>query len=332
MKQRIADLIAWVQKLRIVRVFVNYSEKRGPILASGLAYQGLFAGFAALWVGFSIAGIVLAGSLELRETLVDALSDVVPGLIQGSDGEGAIDPKVLLESGGGFTLAAIVALAGLLFTALGWLDSARSSVRTIFDLPNPKTNFLLLKVTDLLVGLAFGVALIIFVGLSVGATQASGWLLDLVDLRDSDFAIVVGRIVTAALMFLLGSVILFALYRFLAGIPIPFSRLRAGVLIGAGGLTALQLGGTALIGGASNNPLIAPFAVIAGLLIILNFGCQVILLGASWIAVDVADRGILLDPEAKARAIAEAQEEAIKENQEREPKGWRRLFRRRRKP
>jgi len=329
MKQRIADLIAWVQKQRLVRVFVNYSEKRGPILASGLAYQGLFAGFAALWVGFSIAGIVLAGDVVLRQSLIDALSDVVPGLI-GTDGDGAIDPEVLL-SAGGFTFAAVIALVGLLVTALGWLDSARSSVRTIFDLPNPKTNFLLLKVTDLLVGLAFGIALLVFVALSVGATQASGWLLDLVDLRDSDFAIVVGRILTAALMFLLGSVILFALYRFLAGIPIPFSRLRAGVLIGAGGLTALQLGGTALIGGASNNPLIAPFAVIAGLLIILNFGCQVILIGASWIAVDVADRGILLDPEAKARALEEAQEAAIEEDKARNPRGLRRLFHRRRR-
>lgn len=329
MKQRITALIAWVQKQRLVRVFVNYTEKRGPILASGLAYQGLFAGFAALWVSFSIAGIVLAGDVVLRQSLIDALSDVVPGLI-GTDGDGAIDPEVLL-SAGGFTFAAVIALVGLLVTALGWLDSARSSVRTIFDLPNPKTNFLLLKVTDLLVGLVFGVALLVFVALSVGATQASGWLLDLVGLRDSDFAIVVGRVLTAALMFLLGSVILFALYRFLAGIPIPFSRLRAGVLIGAGGLTALQLGGTALIGGASNNPLIAPFAVIAGLLIILNFGCQVILIGASWIAVDVADRGILLDPEAKARALEEAQEEAIEEDKARNPRGLRRLFHRRRR-
>lgn len=327
--KRITKLVAWVQKQRAVRVFMNYSEKRGPILASGLAYQGLFAGFAALWVGFSIAGIVLAGSLELRESLVDALSKVVPGLIQGANGDGAIDPELLLRSGSGFTFAAIVALAGLLFTALGWLDSARSSVRTIFTLPNPKTNFALLKVIDLAFGLAFGVALIVFVALSVGATQASSWLLDLAGLRESAFAFVVGRLVTAALMFLLGSVILFTLYRFLAGIPIPFSRLRAGVLIGAGGLTALQLGGTALIGGASNNPLIAPFAVIAGLLIILNLGCQVILIGASWIAVDVADRGILLDPEAKARALAEAQEDAIEEEKARNPRGLRRLFRRR---
>ena len=330
MKQRIAALVAWVQRQRPVRVFTNYSDRRGPILASGLAYQGLFAGFAAIWVGFSVAGIVLSGNLDLRERLVDALASAVPGLIESGDVEGAIDPELLLSTGS-FTFAAAIALGGLLFTALGWLDSARSSVRTIFSLPNPKTNAVLLKVIDLGFGLGFGIALLVFVGLSIASTQASGWLLDLVGLRDADLAYLVGRVVSAVLMFGLGALILAALYRFLSGIPIPWSRLRYGVLIGAAGLTALQLGGTAVIAGASRNPLIAPFAVIAGLLIIFNLGCQIILLGASWIAVDVADRGILLDPEARARALAEAQEEAIKEEQERNPTGWRRLFRRRRK-
>lgn len=322
---RITALTEWIQKQRPVRVFKNYADKRGPILASGLAYQGLFAGFAALWVGFSVAGIVLSGDVVLREQIVDALAGAVPGLIQGSDGEGAIDPHVLL-SAGTFTFAAVVALVGLLFTALGWLDSARASVRTIFDLPAPKTNFFLLKLVDLAVGAAFGVALLAFVGLSIASTQASGWLLGLVDMRDSDLAFVVGRIVTAILMFGLGIVILVALYRFLSGIPIPWSRLGHGVLIGAAGLTALQLLGTVVISGASNNPLIAPFAVIAGLLILFNFGCQVILIGASWIAVDVADRGILLDPEARQRALDEAREEAEKENERRNPRGLAKLF------
>ena len=327
---RITAISEWIQRQRPVRVFKNYADKRGPILASGLAYQGLFAGFAALWVGFSIAGIVLSGDVVLREQIVSAISGVVPGLIQDQNGEGAIDPEVLL-SAGSFTFAAVIALLGLLVTALGWLDSARASVRTIFDLPAPKTNFLLLKLVDLAVGVGFGIALLAFVGLSIASTQASGWLLGLVDMRDSDLAFVVGRIITAVLMFGLGIVILVALYRFLSGIPIPWSRLGHGVLIGAGGLTALQLLGTVVISGASNNPLIAPFAVIAGLLILFNFGCQVILIGASWIAVDVADRGILLDPEARQRAIDEARDEAEKEDAERNPRGLRRLFRRRRR-
>ena len=331
LKQRITAVTTWVQKQRPVRVFINYTDKRGPILASGLAFQGLFAAFAALWVSFSIAGIVLSGNFDLRETVIDGLARAVPGLIEIDGVDGAIDPHVLLKTGG-FTLAAAVAAVGLLFTALGWLDAARSSVRTIFNLPNPKTNFLLLKVIDLAFGLGFGVALLVFAGAAVASTAASDWLLGLVDLRDSVFATILGRAVTAVLMFVLASIILGALYRFLSGIPIPWSRLRNGVLIGAAGLTALQLVGTAAIGGATNNPLIAPFAVIAGLLIIFNFACQVILLGASWIAVDVADRGILLDPEAKARAIAEAAEEAVKEEERRNPTGIRKLFFWRRRP
>ena len=245
------------------------------------------------------------------------------------NGDGAIDPEVLL-SAGSFTFAAVIALIGLLLTALGWLDSARASVRTIFNLPNPKTNFLLLKLVDLAVGAAFGLLLLVFVGLSIASTQASGWLLGLIDMRDSDLAFVVGRVATALLMFVLGSVILVALYRFLAGIPIPWSRLSHGVLIGAAGLTALQLLGTVVISGAARNPLIAPFAVIAGLLVLFNLGCQIIHIGASWIAVDVADRGILLDPEARQRAIDDARDEAEKEDAERNPRGLRRLFRRRR--
>jgi len=326
---RIQAATGWIQKQRPVRVFKNYADKRGPILASGLAYQGLFAGFAAIWVGFSVAGIVLSGDIVLREQIVSAISGVVPGLIQDENGDGAIDPELLL-SAGTFTFAAVLALVGLLFTALGWLDSARASVRTIFNLPNPKTNFLLLKLIDLAVGAGFGIALLAFVGLSIASTEASGYLLGLIDMRDSDLAFVVGRIVTAVLMFALGVVILVALYRFLSGIPIPWSRLSHGVLIGAAGLTALQLLGTVVISGASNNPLIAPFAVIAGLLILFNFGCQVILIGASWIAVDVADRGILLDPEARQRALDEAREEAEQEEAERNRRGLRRLFRRRR--
>ena len=53
-KQRIAALVSWVQKLKPVRVFMQYNAKGGPLLAAGLSYQALFAVFAAIWVGFSI--------------------------------------------------------------------------------------------------------------------------------------------------------------------------------------------------------------------------------------------------------------------------------------
>ena len=134
LKDGITGAIAWIQRLKAVRVFVRYGQDRGPILASGMAYQALFAVFAGLWVGFSIAGLVVSGDTALQDAIFDALDQAVPGLIKdGSSGNGAIDPAILTE-GAPFTLAGILAFVGLLFTALGWLAAARDSIRTLFDL------------------------------------------------------------------------------------------------------------------------------------------------------------------------------------------------------
>jgi membrane protein len=117
-----------------VRVFANYAHDSGTILASGLAYQALFAVFAALWVAFSIAGLVVSADSGLQSSIIAVLDETVPGLIDGGDHTGAIDPAVL-TSGAAFGISGFIALAGLLFTALGWVGAARDSVRALFDLP-----------------------------------------------------------------------------------------------------------------------------------------------------------------------------------------------------
>lgn len=311
--QKVTALIAWVMARKPVRVFLHYGNLRGPILASGLAFQGLFAVFAGLWVAFSIAGIVISGNIGLRDAIINTLNNAIPGLIAtGSGDAGAIDAKTLL-SAGVFGVTGAIALLGLLVTALGWLASARDSVRTIFELPTPTVNFLLLKVRDLGLGVGLGAVLIISAVLSVAGTSATGWLLGMVGVNSKTvIATVVSRVVTLGVMFALDTVVLAAIYRVLADVQIPGKRLRAGALIGAAGLGLLKVLSSTLLGGASSNPLIASFAVIAGLLIFFNFACQVILLGASWIAVGVEDAGVVLDPRAaqirleNARRLVEA--------------------------
>ena len=71
--------VTWVQSLKPVRVFLHYSELRGPILASGLAFQGLFAVFAGLWVAFSIAGLVISGNELAQNAIISALNNAIPG-------------------------------------------------------------------------------------------------------------------------------------------------------------------------------------------------------------------------------------------------------------
>jgi membrane protein len=329
----VKERVAWVQSLKPVRVFQHYSRLRGPILASGLAFQGLFAVFAGLWVAFAVAGLVISGNVTAQDAILTTLNNAIPGLIDTGDGSGAIKADTLL-SAGVFGWTGTIALIGLLYSALGWLGSARDATRTMFELPSPAANFALLKVRDLVLGVGLGVVLIVSAVLSVAGTSATTYLLGLFGVHAKTVAaIVVSRIVTLGVMFALDAVVLAALYRWLAAIRIPRRRLWAGALLGAIGLGVLKTLGSALLGGATNNPLIASFAVLAGLLLFFNLACQVILIAASWIATGLEDAGIEIDPRVAAQRLANARELVAANQPEEEPQtkpGWfARVFRRR---
>lgn len=305
MKARLAAIIAWVTALKPVRVFTHYAESRGPILASGLAFQAIFAVFGGLWVGFSIAGIVIRNNIGLRTSLIEVLAQTVPGLIKTDSADGIVDPEMLLAAGS-FEWSAVIALIVLLFAALNWLAAARDATRVIFTLPPDRTNFLLLKAKDFGLALGFGALLLISAGLSVVGTLALDTVLDWAGIRDSTISTVLGRIITLTIMFALDAFVLGMLYRVLAGVKIPLGHLWQGALIGALALGGLKILGSTLLGGASNNPLLASFAVLLGLLIWFNFACQVILLGAAWIAVGVDDDQVVLDEKVAAQRLEKA--------------------------
>lgn len=331
LKDRITAAVAWVRARKVVRVVERFGRDRGPILASGMAYQSLFAVFAALWVAFSIAGLVVSGDAALRQTILDFLARIVPGLVDDGSGDGAIDPEVF-DAGFAFSVSGLVAFVGLLFTALGWLATARDSVRTLFDLPPVATNAVLQKLIDLALGVALGVLLLIAAGLTVLGTTATESLLAWlgVDIR-SVVGVVLSRTVTLVVAVLVYSAVLTGLYRVLARVKVPARILRHGVTLGALGLAGLTVAGGLLLGGAQNNPLIASFAVVAGLLIYYNLVSQVILLAAAWMAVDVDDEGIVIDEKVFEQRLEAARKlvEAHEPEPRPEPRGFfARLFRR----
>lgn len=312
-EHRIMPLVDWVMKLRPVRVFQHFGASGGPLIASGMSYQALFAVFAAIWVGFSVAGFILDANQELQNAVIGFISDSVPGLI---GPEGAIDPQLLLETRIlGWTGA--FALVGLLSTALGWLASTRDAIRRIFEVPPDSTFFLLLKLKDFGLAIGFGIAVVVSAGLTVVSTSALSALFSWAGIEhESTLALVTARVSGLVLVFLFDTIILVAFYRVLSGIPIPFKRLLGGAVLGAAALGVLKALGSSLLGGATSNPLLASFAVIIGLLIWFNLICQVILIGAAWIAVGLKDnnidvRGLSEEDLAKERAVKEAEARAV---------------------
>lgn len=337
-------LVAWVhavvariQRLKPMRVWKHYGSRRGPILAAGLAYQAMFSVFAALWAVFSAAGLIIGANPDLRDALFDVISTSVPGLINRGGG-GAIDPDDLLSAaalGGTGAFAIVVSL----FTALAWLSSARDAVRDIAELAAPPTNFFLLRLKDLGLAVAFGIALIVSAALSLGSTTLLSWVLDGIGVDESSVgATIAARILGLVLAFVLDVAVLAGLYRVLAGVPIPARPLWQGAILGGLALGALKALGSALLGGASSNPLIASFAVIVGLLIWFNLVCQVILIGAAWVVVSARDQGVPLDPigdrdrrQAELRLRLEIEEQVRAEYEASLPRAVRWLARRRRR-
>ena len=304
-------LIARVTTLRPVRVFAHFTERSRPIMAGGMSYQAIFAVFAAVWVGFSVAGIFLTNTPALTEQLYATINQSVPGLI-GEDG--VIDPNSL-DTSGALKWTGAIALAGLLFTALSWLSTTALAVRRIFGIPRRSAFFLLLKLRELVLGLLFGLALVLSAVVSLASTTALDTLFGLFGIsQDSPWYQVTARVIGIALVLLIDTVTLGALFRVLSRVLIPFRRLAAGALLGGIALGVLKFLGGALLGGATRNPLLATFAVIIGLLIWFNLVSTVILLAASWIAVGLVDAGIPpASLSAKRVAAAKSRQEAEKQ-------------------
>jgi membrane protein len=310
---RVSHVAKWVQALRPYRVYINYSHSDGNLRAAGMGFQSLFAVFAAVWLGFSVAGLWLTGNPEIYEALVQLINRAVPGLISTPTSQGVID-TTQLEQATSFGWAGAIAAIGLLWTAIGWLYYTRQAVRAVFGLSRDTTNYVLQKIRDLFLALGFGLVFIFSATLTIVSTQALTFFLDLVGLpSDSAVTSVITRISSLVVSVALNIVTLGAMFRVMARVAIPWRNLFFGVLLGAAILAGLSVLGGVLLGGATKNPLLATFAVFIGLLLWFNLVSRVILLSASWIAVGMLDRGLsprMVTPEQAAAERAAAEHEA----------------------
>ncbi|RLP75939.1 YihY/virulence factor BrkB family protein [Mycetocola tolaasinivorans] len=309
--ERAGSAVDTVTRTRVVRSVMRFTDADGNLLSSGMSFQAVFAVFAGLYVGFAVAGIWLVANEQLFDNLVHIINNSVPGLIGTDSAKGIIAQKDILAIAGTnlFGLTGAIALFGLLFTAIAWLASTRQAVRAIFHLPRTKGNFVLQKVTDLGLALAFGVLLVLSAAANMVSTQAVSWLLSLIGVTANSFwgtasASAVGLVAGLLLNF----ITLAAMYRVLAKIPIPLPDLFMGSFFGASALTALSVAGGAVLGGASRNPLLATFAVFVALLIWFNFVCRVILIAGAWIAEGLERKGVVLLEQSEEERLAELAE------------------------
>lgn len=279
---------ARILRTRPYRAFSHFTDVGGSVLSGGMSYQALFAVFAGLVVGFGVLGITLRSHPELLDTLVDQINVFVPGLLGDN---GAVPVHALLETRA-LDWTSVVASLSLIWIALNWFTGTRRSIRIIFGLEVKQyRNALLLKIRDFLLALGFFLALIVSAALTILSSHITDALFSWLGVDSTSwFFGWLGTLVRYGAMYLFDLLMLLAMHRYLAEVQIPRWNLITGCALGAVALLVLKLLGSALLGGATSNPLLVPFAVFIGLLLWFNFICRALLLTSAWIATG-------LDPE-----------------------------------
>lgn len=289
-----------------VRVWRNFLQNDGFLLAAGVSYQTLFASFAAVYVVFAIAGVWLGNDAETVQTLINIINDYIPGII--GDAGIATSEQVLAiasENSGTLTIAGAVALGALIWTAIGAISFARRAVRGVFGITPDRRNYALLKSLDLLAAIVFGVGLVLGTALGTLGTWALTLVFEIIGMSESSalFGFFV-RVVAIVILYAINVTLIAGLFRFLTGTSLSWRRILPGAFLGAAATSVLQLAFGLFLGYSPTNPLLVTFTVFIVLLVWFRLIGIVLLVAASWIAVAASDNQVALIPQSESDRLA----------------------------
>ncbi|WP_426998563.1 YihY/virulence factor BrkB family protein [Pseudarthrobacter sp. N5] len=280
-------LLARLNAFRPMRAWQHYNLRHGPLMSSGIGFNMFFSVTGLLTTGFSLAGLALRGQPVLLDRIIASVADSAPGLLKVDGGEGLVDPRDLLNPDGlGWT--AVIAGLVTVITSLGWIAGLRDGLRGIMDLGPLKINPLVLKLHDAGTLLLLGMALVVSSGASLIFGTAAGWVSEILHL-DQAAAGPISAVIKIAVPLLLGWATAVIMFRLAGGLKLARRALLEGTILAAVGTTVLQVFSTELLAGAGRNPILAPFAIIIGLLIWFNLVSRVYLVAAAWSTIREED-------------------------------------------
>lgn len=280
-----------VLRLRLVRAFFLFSDHRGGLLAAAITYRMLFAVFASVLLGFSIASFWLSTRSDLWDALVETVDQVVPGLIgTGDDANVLINIDQVLEQRIGFTFAGGIGAIALIAALLGAVGNVRMSLRTIAGTRQDTSNALIMKGVDLLFALSIGVLIAASALASFLGSSFVDLVLSWIHFDAGGGAEFVARAGSVFVTFVLDAVIIAWLFWLQSGVRAGVRAMIPGSLIGGAGLVVLQQASGLFVGGANNNPLFGVFTSLIALLLWFNFSAQVVLIACAYIVTTVEEQ------------------------------------------
>nr|WP_223244887.1 YihY/virulence factor BrkB family protein [Streptomyces sp. CBMA156] len=266
----VGPLVARVLRSRPYRVYEHFTAARGNRLAGAVTFFGFLALFPLLTVGLAIAAATLSDG-RVHE-LQEHVSDQLPGI---SD---AINLPALVSNAG---TVGLVSGALLLVSGLGWVDTMRTSIRDLWQLPQEEGNPVLRKAWDVAVLAGLGLVSLLSLATSAAGTTLAGRIADAIGLNSGYLLTAVGVLIAAACDMLLFAYLL-------APFPgITGQRRRdlvQGALIGSVGFELLKLLLASYLGSVAGRNLYGAFATPVALLLWINFVSRLLMYCVAWTA------------------------------------------------
>ncbi len=295
----------------LLKMNTHYGNVQGSVLAGAVTYFGFLSFFPILAIGFAVVGYVSIAYPGAKDSLVTAIQQVLPGIVSAHGGSGTISISDIERAK---AAAGIIGFVGLLYSGLGWLSGLRTALQDTFRVPRYRQgNFIVGKLTDLLVLGILGVVMIVSVGLAGAVKGWAGTILGWVGLDGSP----IGKPLIWAVGIVLGlaasTLLFFVMYKLLGRPTLPAKPLLQGAFLGAFGFELLKLVVVNVLGGVGGSPF-APLAIAITLIVWINYFSRLVLYGASWAMtstlsgatstsrVDLSEAAVAVADRADARA------------------------------
>lgn len=305
LKDRLTQRVDRLRKRRpiidhLVRMAEHYSVVKGSLQAGAVTYFAFLSFFPILALAFAVIGYVAGVYREAQTDLVDAISNVLPGMVSEQEAEGKIAISDLQAAAPGiFTVGLLV----MLYSGLGWISAMHDALLVVFERPpDEQPNFAKGKLRDLVALTLLGVVLILSVAISGVVTSLAEPILDFFEL-DAGVAPAVW-VLALVLGLAANSVLFFAFFKLLGDPSEPRRSLWSGALLGAVGFELLKQLSRWLIASISDQPGFQAFGIALILLVWINYFSRVVMYAAAW-AHTTAEAREIRDREAFERAKME---------------------------
>ncbi|MCR6031308.1 YihY/virulence factor BrkB family protein [Nocardioides sp. zg-579] len=281
LKDRVTGRVQDVRRRRpfvdhLVRMQEHYGSAQASQQAGAVTYFAFLSFFPILALSLFTVGLVSAIYPDANRTLRDAIDSVLPGIVGPEEGQVSLEQIRTFRG-----WAAVLGLAGVLYSGLGWLSAMRAALQTVFAMPQREhPNFVIGKLRDGLTLVVIGTVLLLAVAVTgfvgrfsvdilgwLGLDQELGWLV---------------KLLTVALGLAANTVLFYALYALLAQPRLPRSALLQAALLGAIGFEALKQLSGVLLASTKEQPAFQAFGIALILLVWINYFSRVVLYSAAF--------------------------------------------------